>query len=495
LIPVHVGTDSQFALVRDVLIQSGYTEPELCRRLGINTLSEYERDTSREQYEPYEESAAGVLVRLFVDGRYAEVRIAEERLGAEALQAMSDLGLVLRNEDDLDLLLSPVSLYPTHELYIVSDRWNTPDRSPYMPVPDIVYPAIVSNAQRFVDLMPRRPCENLLDLCAGTGIAAMIGAREFAGRAWSADITERSTIYAQFNCRLNGVANVTPVQGDLYAPLDGMLFDAIVAHPPYVPVLRPKFVYHDGGQDGEQLMRRIVNQLPEYLRPGGLFYMLATGHDRQGEPLENRVRGWLGEAQSEFDVALVVVNTMAPEEFAAMAAVKSRTPQADLEEFKRLFHELGVVSMVYSVILIQRRREAGNAFTVRRNQGLSAGRGEIEWLLDWETLASSPGGRERILAARVRANPESELHVVHKLEPSGWDVTEHVLRAAAPFSMEARTEPWAPYMMAFCDGSRTVQQHLEELKAHEIIPAGTTPDEFARAVGVLISGGFLLKEN
>jgi ubiquinone/menaquinone biosynthesis C-methylase UbiE len=40
--------------------------------------------------------------------------------------------------------------------------------------------------------MPRTPA-SYLEMCAGTGIAALHAAKHFAGHAYSADITERST--------------------------------------------------------------------------------------------------------------------------------------------------------------------------------------------------------------------------------------------------------------------------------------------------------------
>ena len=56
----------------------------------------------------------------------------------------------------------------------------------------------------------------------------------------------------------------------MYAPAGERQFDRIVVHPPYVPVLRPKYIYHDGGDDGEQIVRRAVTEMFPYLAPGGL---------------------------------------------------------------------------------------------------------------------------------------------------------------------------------------------------------------------------------
>src|SRR5439155_22250135 len=117
--------------------------------------------------------------------------------------------------------------------------------------------------------------------------------------------------FADFNRRINGISNFVASAGDLYEPAGGLTFDRIVAHPPYVPVYRPQLIFDSGGQDGEQIVRRIIEGLPRYLRPGGRFTALTMGSDRgdsdQGRsdrdhPFEHRLREWLGSREAEFDV-------------------------------------------------------------------------------------------------------------------------------------------------------------------------------------------------
>ena len=54
----------------------------------------------------------------------------------------------------------------------------------------------------------------------------------------------------------------------------------------------------------EQILRRLVEGVPRHLRPGGSFYTFVTAADCEGQPFEDRLRLWLGEAQAEFDVVL-----------------------------------------------------------------------------------------------------------------------------------------------------------------------------------------------
>jgi hypothetical protein len=491
---LQIGTEEQFSALRELLRRAKYDEAQLCARFGIESLEKFEEEFDRAQVEDFEKDAAGVLIQLFVEGHWVDTALVERWFGTEALQAMADLGLIESNPDEAGQIASTVALYPTAGIWIVSDRWNLPDRSPYKPKEDVVYPAIVSNAQRFLKFMPDTPCESLLDLCSGTAFAGLHAAKKFAGHAWAFDISTRSTLFGEFNRRLNGIENATVSTGDLYEPANGRQFERIVAHPPYVPVLRPKWIYHDGGADGEQIIRRCVEGIPRHLQPGGLFYLLAMASDREDAPYERRVREWLGEQHGEFDVGVFAVRSLDPEEFAVRAVVNSENPPNDMREFKRLFRSLGVQDMIYAALLVQRRAEDRTVFTIRRQNSSGTRLEDIMGALRWETAMMRPDGIAALMRSRIKANREADMRVRHRLTDEGWEIAEYMLRASVPFSMEARTDPWAPFLMAQCDGSKTVAEYFEDLKTQEAVPADAPPEEFARALAVLVSGGFLLVE-
>jgi methylase of polypeptide subunit release factors len=486
--------EDDFALLRQTFTDCRFTESESARRLGINHIAEFENDADREQIEPYDQSGAGVLIRLFMEGRLVNEPLLRDRIGNPSVDAMHRAGLITAAESGSGDVQGTVSLYETAGVYVISDRWNTPDRTPFPVRSDIVYPAIVANAQNFLAFMPDSPCGDFLDLCSGTGVAALSAAKRFARRAWACDIAERSTLFAEFNARLNGLENVTTVTGDLYEPVSGMQFDRIAAHPPYVPVLRPKYIYHDGGEDGESISRRIVAFLPRYLKPGGLLYMVTSATDRLDAPLEKRIREWLGEQQSEFDIAVVPRTLYRPEEFSMNASVNSSTPREDLKRFRGIFERDRVEQLVNGTIIVQRRSDARPVFTVRRQASRRTTLDAIQEMLAWETTAVSPDAANRILESRARCNPETELHVSHKMTEEGWSVAQYRLQTSYPFAMDATTDAWAPFLVGVCDGSRTLREHFEDLKSQGALPATAVADEFARAVAVLVSGGFILLE-
>jgi len=176
-------------------------------------------------------------------------------------------------------------------------------------------------------------------------VAALIAASKYATQAYAYDIAARSTHFAEFARLLNGLANVTTGTGDLYEPAAGATFDRIVAHPPYVPVLQSKWIFFDGGEDGERVTRRIIEHAPHYLRPGGALYCLAMASDRADRPLEVRIREWLEPKQREFDVAVVVRRMIEPQEFAFNSLARGEAGAAPARRWKELFEARRITSL------------------------------------------------------------------------------------------------------------------------------------------------------
>jgi methylase of polypeptide subunit release factors len=476
--------------VRDFLRNSEFNEESICRRVGMAGLNEFlSGDRSRVTLSG-ESDGLGFLIRLFLFGEPLGAKDLESVIPARALEAMQDLGLLIEDPAASTRMCAGVALYPVGRLFIVSDRWTTLEGNVPELSDDFVFPAITPNTSQFVATLPREPCESFLELCSGTGVAALEAARH-ANHAWAVDITERSTQMAEFNRLLNGLDNVTTVQGDLYEGLGDLRFDRIVAHPPYMPVLNRTQVFYDGGADGEQVTRRIVMGLPRYLRPGGRFYCLAQGSDRAGTPFEQRVRAWLGEEQSEFDVLVIVRQQQRPADAAMQYAVKSKGGGEAAHRMREALRDLGIQSMIYGWVIIQRREDARPVFTTRRSVGPNSGRNEIAWLLKWETAAAKPEIIEILAEAHPVTAPSLELHAVHRIKQGDLAPEQFSLHADYPFSVDCRVQPWVGFLLPQCDGKLSVRQLLEFCQANHFVHPETPLAEFVKLLMVFIAGGFL----
>jgi SAM-dependent methyltransferase len=486
---MRFGPPECFRTVRGFLDDSEYTEQACCERLGLGAQHEI---LTRSPSEPAPEihDAAGLLMALFLIGASVEEEVVRGLLPGAVLDSMAELGVLAIGSDGT--CHAPVCLYAVRRLYIASDRWTNPDGTHFTPPADIVYPAITKNTYRFMRMLPADPCERFLDLCSGSGMAALEAASRYAGRAWAVDITGRSTAFAEFNRQLNGIDNATVLEGDLFAPVADLAFDRIVAHPPYVPATATKWIFQDAGAVGEEIVRGIVAGLPGHLAPGGRFYCLSLGVELKDDPLEKRIRGWLGESESQFDVMVASIDTHTPEHVASQALVRGEIPHSEFAARKAAFAEAGVEQFVYGLTVIQRVGEGGRrGFTVRRQTSPQTASAELEWALRWESQAASPDAVPLLLSAKPIPSKNLELRVLHRIEQGALMPVDYALQVAYPFNMECPVHPWTAALIEVCDGNRTGLELHRHCLENGWIPAEVTTEEFAGFLSLLVSGGLL----
>jgi 16S rRNA G1207 methylase RsmC len=78
----------------------------------------------------------------------------------------------------------------------------------------------------------------VLDLGCGYGVVGVVAGRLVPGlEVWMIDVNERAVSLARLNLERNGVEGVVR-QGDLYGPVEGMRFGAVVSNPPISAGLR-----------------------------------------------------------------------------------------------------------------------------------------------------------------------------------------------------------------------------------------------------------------
>jgi methylase of polypeptide subunit release factors len=486
--PLHFGSDAEFAALSAALVTARFTERAVCERLGLERVSQFRLEGARHlENEPAD--AIGLMVWLLIEGG----PVSKSTAAKLPLAELEALGIVKPHPSAGSHVYATVMLYPMHGLYIVSDRPRPIEGKAGRPADDFVYPAIAANTDLFLRLLPSTPCDAFLDLCCGAGIAAIAAARGGARHAWAFDVAERSIGFTEFNRRLNGTANVTAGCGDLYEPAGNLTFDRIAAHPPYVPVYRPQMIFDSGGQDGEQIVRRIIEGLPRYLRPGGRFYALTMGTDRD-RPFEKRMRDWLGEAEGEFDVAFVVRRDLTPREYAAEAVIRNGGRVEDIQAWRDLFESQGIQGLAYGFLTIQRREHPRPVFTARRTAGPRTGPAEHAWMMDWETSVAS-GGAGEMLRTRILASRETRLTVQQQLTEEGWEARDFRLEIDHPFRMETRVQVWVAHLLAIAYGSLTGAQLLDKLKEAGAVHPETPPEEYASMLAILVSGGFLTLPN
>ena len=121
--------------------------------------------------------------------------------------------------------------------------------------------------------------ERVLEIGVGSGYVSLV-ASQTAASIVGIDINPHAARLAKANARLNGVANVEFIAGDLFSPIRGR-FNLILVNPPYLPekggVERdPIELAWDGGEDGMRLTERFINEVQDYLEPNGRVLMIQS---------------------------------------------------------------------------------------------------------------------------------------------------------------------------------------------------------------------------
>ena len=134
---------------------------------------------------------------------------------------------------------------------------------------------------------------SVLDLCTGSGCLAIIAAGIFPdAEIDAADLSADALAVARINRRrsMASSSRINLLEGDLFQAVDGATYDLIITNPPYVAAAEvhafpPEYGHepimaHIGGEDGLDLVRRILEEAADHLNPGGgLLCEIGTGRE------------------------------------------------------------------------------------------------------------------------------------------------------------------------------------------------------------------------
>lgn len=134
----------------------------------------------------------------------------------------------------------------------------------------------------FDEQLPKTP-NHILDLCTGSGCIAIACAQAFPEAEVDAvDISSEALAVTEQNIQQHGLEyRVTPIRSDLFRDLPAIRYDLIVTNPPYVDEedmsdLPQEFRFEPelglaAGNDGLDLVRRILACTPDYLSDDGVL--------------------------------------------------------------------------------------------------------------------------------------------------------------------------------------------------------------------------------
>jgi ribosomal protein L3 glutamine methyltransferase len=165
--------------------------------------------------------------------------------------------------------------------------------------------------------------ERALDLCTGSGCLAILASRSFPNAEVDAvDISKDALEVAARNVADYALEErISLHQGDLFKPLGGNRYDLIISNPPYVDAqgmaglprecrFEPKLAF-DGGADGLDIVRRILNEAGKHLTPqGGLLCEIGRGRELLEAAFPQLPLLWLDTEESEGEVFWIAASDL-----------------------------------------------------------------------------------------------------------------------------------------------------------------------------------------
>lgn len=131
---------------------------------------------------------------------------------------------------------------------------------------------------------------SVLDLCTGSGCLAILAAGVFSeAEVDAADLSDAALEVARINVTQHDFTDhINLLQGDLFEAVEGRAYDLIIANPPYVAAPEvaafpaeyghEPIMAHIAGEDGLDIVRRILDEAADHLNPGGgLLCEVGTG--------------------------------------------------------------------------------------------------------------------------------------------------------------------------------------------------------------------------
>lgn len=242
-------------------------------------------------------------VKKFKDNSISEPIIKARVLLAYVLDVSKEY-LIIHSEDEVDsnyiekynnavtqIINGKPLQYITNEQEFMKMKFYV-DENVLIPRPDteILVEEVINNCNKDVEKEYK-----ILDLCAGSGaIGVSIAKYVKNSKVICADISEKALEIAKRNADSNCVENIKFVQSDMFRKIDSK-FDIIVSNPPYIKknvistldkeVQNEPYIALDGGVDGLDFYRIIINEAEKYLEQDGALF-LEIGYDQKKDVIE-----------------------------------------------------------------------------------------------------------------------------------------------------------------------------------------------------------------
>lgn len=340
-----------------------------------------------------EPAAAAVLTALWL----LDVPVTSAQLNAALPRTGVDGAKALRLVEEVEHGLLPTAdlrPYQTQTSEGTADLWVLSDLSAHQRQGPLPHDHVLGIGQASLTLAGathRREVTSALDIGTGCGIQ-LLHLLDHCQKVVGTDVSQRALDFARFNVLLNAEAlevdpqnledRVELLYGSLLEPVAGREFDLIVSNPPFVITPRTtgasvteageqipesqRYVYRDGGREGDALMAELIAALPTALAPGGTAQMLGnweigTAGPTTGEvATEWRTRPEQWAEQAGLEAWIIQRDQQSPAEYAE-TWLRDASEERDIEDYRQRyadylfdFHSRGVEAVGFGMLWFRR---------------------------------------------------------------------------------------------------------------------------------------------
>ncbi len=480
----HLDPDSSaLQLLRKILQESGYCEagiaPSLC-------------DVALQLTEESPPTQLNTLLRLFHLLEPVGTKDATKALHPLPTEELVDAGFIRMDGENVR---ANVLIQPYQDLLFAIDQLTGETQA------ENALMQISGSSLHTANFMVCRPSRNSLDLGTGCGFLAALLARH-SEHVCAVDLNPTAVRFADFNCRWNGLLNVTCLEGNLTTPVRDQRFDLIVCNPPFMICPVPNtFANHiefkHSGQEGDEFCINLAREASQLLHQDAYFHMAFEWFEIDGEDWAARLsRSFFG---TECDVWGLRAYARTAEAYVRdWLSDLQETQEVDAETLYRegvLYFQQKKVQSIGTGLLTMRRCSGRPNFLWfdEAPEDLSEPYGEsIAKIFDVRTYLGNRSD-DLLLEEKLAVSPNIGMIQKAQLKNGYWEATaSELIRERGLKYCFSEVSPPLLRLVALMDGDCTLRQIFERLSREENLAVPEIMAQHLQKIRELMWFGFLI---
>jgi Methyltransferase small domain len=490
--------------LREALIKAQYTVDGCLEAFGPTAYAALSRNESvaASRAVADDDSPMATLTKLFVLQERVDRPAAERALPlGEALA-----GGLVSEDRAADTVTALVDIRPYGESdvdwWLVSDLGAGLVTGKSAPMRQDYVLGVGGASTTLAQLTVREPADRALDLGTGCGVQALHLSRH-ARQVVATDLNERALKFARLTAALSIPDEQDALDfraGSLFEPVAGEKFDLVVSNPPFV--ISPesahgagRFTYRDSGLPGDELCRRLIEQVPAYLAEDGWCQILANWLHEDGVDWRERIAPWV--RATGCDAWVVQREVQDPAQYAELWLRDSGdhdTPQyaARYRDYLDYFAANRIEAVGFGWVTL---RASGADLPAIRLEEIT---GQIDQPLGARVpdfFARHDFLREvedaHLLATVFAVEPGVVLEQRAEPGPSGWNPVSTRLRQTTGLHRSGEVDPIGVALLGAADGARPLGALLDRISAEFGIDPAVLRAGGLDTVRSLVEEGFL----